>query len=691
MLRRREGLTGGVGGFFQRPYVEVDARAPNGAERPLESAPTARREDFAPAVQALFEQATPFADALAAAARDVPPTDDFFSATVAEDQPTRGAARRARTVSRRTSSSPRPGVRAPRACTARSPTRDAIRRAAPTPPPVPDSGPAARAGAEAHAEPIILPPPEPEPDAQRPSRSRQPDAAATPARCPTAEPELEVEPEPEPEPKPMFDAPLGLRHPARADARPRPRAAAPDRPAAAADAAEQRLVAAGLSQALAADIVREAVAHGLPFSVAAQHQEADPRPSLARRIPCSRTSSPARARSPWSAAAAPARRRRSPTSPRPTPPRVPMSRSSRCAATACSPAACSRSASRPRGRGRRAGQAAPRRPPAAGDADRHARRRSEPRCRPRQGARRRPARARSVRDPPRAAGARSAPPPRPRLAAALAATIVADAPVLPASRTPTRPPTPWRSAGDAHRALARRRDQAARRDRARAAGGRRSYVCSREGATARRPRRAGAAAASLMRTMPLPSHPRPRPARVVRNVHVGMLPATVERSDASTVTVALAVKDDRITRLVGHELAVEAISGRGIHRFGGVLSAQNAGVLTITLSGDVERIQRREYVRIAAHLDVTVQGHRRADRRRDVDARRQRQRHPDHRQVAAAARPRRARRAQAPGRPAAVRARPRRARRLGGGSEGHPARRCRPRRRGSPDALHPRP
>ena len=58
---------------------------------------------------------------------------------------------------------------------------------------------------------------------------------------------------------------------------------------------------------------------------------------------------------------------------------------------------------------------------------------------------------------------------------------------------------------------------------------------------------------------------------VVRNVHVGTLPATVERSDASSVTVALAVKDERIKRLVGHEMAVEVMSGRGIHRFGGVL------------------------------------------------------------------------------------------------------------------------
>ena len=33
---------------------------------------------------------------------------------------------------------------------------------------------------------------------------------------------------------------------------------------------------------------------------------------------------------------------------------------------------------------------------------------------------------------------------------------------------------------------------------------------------------------------------------IVRNVHVGMLPATIEKADAATVTVALAVKDERI-------------------------------------------------------------------------------------------------------------------------------------------------
>src|SRR3954451_12846190 len=93
VLRRREGLGGGVGGFFQRPYVEVDARAPQADARPLEI-----RSDRATAaglasaaVQALFEQATPFADALAAAAREARSmeTEDTFAATMAVPAPPR--------------------------------------------------------------------------------------------------------------------------------------------------------------------------------------------------------------------------------------------------------------------------------------------------------------------------------------------------------------------------------------------------------------------------------------------------------------------------------------------------------------------------------------------------------------------------------------------------------------------------
>ena len=69
MLRRREGLAGGVGGFFQRPYVEVDARAPHATSarsRPATTAPPPRACPR-PAIQALVEQAAPFADALARA------------------------------------------------------------------------------------------------------------------------------------------------------------------------------------------------------------------------------------------------------------------------------------------------------------------------------------------------------------------------------------------------------------------------------------------------------------------------------------------------------------------------------------------------------------------------------------------------------------------------------------------------
>src|SRR3954447_2279683 len=69
VLRRREGLAGGVGGFFQRPFVEVDARRPQLGETPeLTRNDRATAEGLSsPAIQALVEQASPFADALARA------------------------------------------------------------------------------------------------------------------------------------------------------------------------------------------------------------------------------------------------------------------------------------------------------------------------------------------------------------------------------------------------------------------------------------------------------------------------------------------------------------------------------------------------------------------------------------------------------------------------------------------------
>src|SRR3954447_4314171 len=94
----------------------------------------------------------------------------------------------------------------------------------------------------------------------------------------------------------------------------------------------------------------------------------------------------------------------------------------------------------------------------------------------------------------------------------------------------------------------------------------------------------------------------------VRHVLLGMLPGTIEDSDGATVTVALTVKDERVTRLVGQDIAVEVMSGRGIYRFTGSLRNDRNGSLTIALSGDVERIQRREFVRVPAHLEVSVHG-----------------------------------------------------------------------------------
>ena len=178
----------------------------------------------------------------------------------------------------------------------------------------------------------------------------------------------------------------------------------------------------------------------------------------------------------------------------------------------------------------------------------------------------------------------------------------------------------------------------------------------------------------------------------VRNVHIGTLPATIDKADGAAVTVALAVNDDRVARLVGQEMAVELSSGRGIHRFGGTLSSQSGGgTLTIALNGDVERIQRREFVRVSASLDVTVRGIDESiggeTTTLDVSvngiAVSDKWRLPiglDVRVELAL-----------PDGPAAARARPRRAPGRRGASQGHPAGQPRAPGGGSPHAVHPRP
>jgi hypothetical protein len=95
---------------------------------------------------------------------------------------------------------------------------------------------------------------------------------------------------------------------------------------------------------------------------------------------------------------------------------------------------------------------------------------------------------------------------------------------------------------------------------------------------------------------------------VVNLAHLDTVPATVESADGGTVTVALTVRDDRIARLMGREVFVEAMSGRGINRFTGVLKSDTGGVLTLAMTGAVERIQRREFVRVEAIVPVVVKG-----------------------------------------------------------------------------------
>lgn len=92
--------------------------------------------------------------------------------------------------------------------------------------------------------------------------------------------------------------------------------------------------------------------------------------------------------------------------------------------------------------------------------------------------------------------------------------------------------------------------------------------------------------------------------------HVGLLPATVSSVDGAVISLVLAVKDSRVQRLAGLEVAVEYKTGRGIQRFGGTLQLDPSGPeqLKVVTSGEAERIQRREWARVDAHLPITVKG-----------------------------------------------------------------------------------
>ncbi|HEY7074460.1 MAG TPA: PilZ domain-containing protein [Solirubrobacteraceae bacterium] len=90
--------------------------------------------------------------------------------------------------------------------------------------------------------------------------------------------------------------------------------------------------------------------------------------------------------------------------------------------------------------------------------------------------------------------------------------------------------------------------------------------------------------------------------------HIGHLPATVEKSTGQSITVVLAVPDDRVRRLAGADSAIERTTARGVQRYPGTLSVagKRDELLTVTLNGEIERVQRRDWARVAAALTVKV-------------------------------------------------------------------------------------
>jgi flagellar biosynthesis GTPase FlhF len=297
VLRRREGRDKKAGGFFQRPFVEVDARAPHAGERSLEiRSDRATAEGLSsPAVQALFEQATPFADALAAAARDSRMEDDTFSASFGPDTtgfsalPSESEApappRRMRDAAPADPSPPASaGLYGPQ------PNASAIEGAAPAPaapepeavtpppaPPVADEPPL--------PEPPVAPAAESAPTAPESAPAAAESAPAAPESAPAAAEPAPVAPAPAAPPADAVDAAEGLDIPAAPVSPVVARPSGIPRPPSA-DAAEERLVAAGISAALAADVVGEAVTHALPFS-APRNMKRLVRTAFARRFPAS--------------------------------------------------------------------------------------------------------------------------------------------------------------------------------------------------------------------------------------------------------------------------------------------------------------------------------------------------------------------------------------------------------------------
>jgi len=256
ILRQRDGLKGGVGGFFQKRCVEVDARA--GAPRVDTYAGAAEDEDIR---SALDGDAPDFAEELEAeleAVEGLNADDDRFMRLAAAaaglapaGAPPAGSAAPAAPVTAPAFGGFQPGVALPAAAM-----------------PIQPADPAVAEGLEAPAIRAIF-------EAAAPFAEQLHMADAALPRVAAAEPVPAAAPVAAPVEAPAAPLPVPV---AEVDAGP-----APGRPVQA-DTQEAALVEGGLSPALAADVVAETVSHMLPFGTPRQLKRLV-RQALARRIP----------------------------------------------------------------------------------------------------------------------------------------------------------------------------------------------------------------------------------------------------------------------------------------------------------------------------------------------------------------------------------------------------------------------
>ena len=256
ILRQRDGLKGGVGGFFQKRCVEVDARA--GAPRVDTYAGAAEDEDIR---SALDGDAPDFAEELEAeleAVEGLNADDDRFMRLAAAaaglapaGAPGAGSAAPAAPVTAPAFGGFQPGVALPAAAM-----------------PIQPADPAVAEGLEAPAIRAIF-------EAAAPFAEQLHMADAALPRVAAAEPVPAAAPVAAPVEAPAAPLPVPV---AEVDAGP-----APGRPVQA-DTQEAALVEGGLSPALAADVVAETVSHMLPFGTPRQLKRLV-RQALARRIP----------------------------------------------------------------------------------------------------------------------------------------------------------------------------------------------------------------------------------------------------------------------------------------------------------------------------------------------------------------------------------------------------------------------